>query len=114
MGTGNPILVSGFSNGTGNTINQLLVNHTSFVQTVNYIITPAFGDCNGDPVIYAVTVNPVYTVNVTISASPDTICTGNPVTYTAVANNGGTTPVYQWKVNGINSEPIPQFSFILH
>ncbi|MCX6251581.1 MAG: hypothetical protein NTX61_12610, partial [Bacteroidetes bacterium] len=38
-----------------------------------------------------------------ISASNNPVCSGIPVTYTATPTNGGTTPVYLWKVNGINS-----------
>ena len=42
-----------------------------------------------------------YTVNVT--ASDSTICPGTPVTFTAIANNAGASPSYQWKLNGINT-----------
>jgi uncharacterized delta-60 repeat protein/gliding motility-associated-like protein len=41
--------------------------------------------------------------SVTIAASPGTICFGTTVTFTASATNGGTSPSYQWKLNGSNT-----------
>ncbi len=46
------------------------------------------------------TVLPVSTPTIQITATASTICENTPVTFTATATNTGTTPVYTWKVNG--------------
>jgi len=39
---------------------------------------------------------------ITVTASPSNACPGSSITYTANATNGGSTPDYQWKLNGVN------------
>lgn len=51
------------------------------------------------------TVFPVLTPSITISITSGStnICAGDPVTFSAVSINGGSTPVYQWRVNAVNA-----------
>lgn len=48
------------------------------------------------------TVSANVTPSISISASSLTICSGVSVTFTAAATNGGSSPAYQWKKNGVN------------
>jgi uncharacterized protein (TIGR02145 family) len=52
--------------------------------------------------IVNIQVLPLLPVSITITASSNPACTGTPVTFTATYANGGSSPVFQWKVNGIN------------
>jgi len=49
----------------------------------------------------AVMINPIVTPQVSIITSADTICDGDPVTFTAGVIDGGNIPSYHWYLNGL-------------
>jgi uncharacterized protein (TIGR02145 family) len=51
----------------------------------------------------AMIVNTGPPAGITITATPNPFCPGRSVTFTATPGNGGSSPVYQWKVNGVSA-----------
>jgi subtilisin-like proprotein convertase family protein len=59
--------------------------------------------CSIQSNVINVTVNSTVTPTVSIVSDPgNTICAGSSVSFTATAVNGGSTPIYQWKNDGVN------------
>ncbi|MCX6307044.1 MAG: T9SS type A sorting domain-containing protein, partial [Bacteroidetes bacterium] len=72
-------------------------------------ICPTGSPANSNTV--TMTVNPLLPVSVSVDASANPVCAGTSVTFNATATNGGTTPVYQWTVNGTNISGATNSSF---
>lgn len=72
--------------------------------STNYYVR-AEGTCNITTCAsLLITANPNLPVSIAISANPTgAICTGTSVTFTANPTNGGSSPIYQWKINGSNA-----------
>lgn len=58
--------------------------------------------CKQKSAATTVVVNPVLPVSVTITTASNTICQNSNVQFTAQVTNGGSSPVYQWKINNVN------------
>ena len=57
-------------------------------------------------------VNNALPAGISITANPNPFCPGTTVNYNATPVNGGTAPVYQWKVNGTNQgSNSPNYSY---
>lgn len=87
--------------GTGSTINFGL--HTAAdMYTVK--ATSSLGCVNNMTSDATVSITPLVTPAISISKDvADTICDGIPATFTASITNGGSAPVYIWRINGVTS-----------
>ncbi len=74
------------------------------VITTTYTVTGT-NACGTDSTFSTVTVIPTITPSVSISMTSGTNpqCAGLPATFTVTPINGGTLPVYQWLINGVNA-----------
>jgi len=92
------------SSGSNTVLNLELVNQNTVLSGNDF----ALDDIEFKQILTAtssvdVLVNPNLPASLTIAATATTVTQGSTVSYTATPTNGGTTPSYQWKVNGINA-----------
>lgn len=84
--------ISGFSNGTGSSIQQTLVNNDVTPGTVTYTITASANGCSGNSQNVVVTINPTPVIS-SVDVLPNTVCIGNPDGQITVNASGGTAPL---------------------
>lgn len=89
------------SSGTNTILNLELINQNTVTSGNDF----ALDDIEFKQVLFAtdsveITVSPSVTVGLSITASATTVLDGTPVTFTAIPVNPGSSPTYQWYVNG--------------
>ncbi|HNY02026.1 MAG TPA: T9SS type A sorting domain-containing protein [Bacteroidales bacterium] len=72
-----------------------------FSLTINYAPPPG-GYYHGT---LTVSINSTAAAGVSIATSTNPACEGSQVTFRATPTNGGTTPIYEWSINGMYSPP---------
>ena len=94
-------LSGGWNINSGQGTPVIVVTPTSSGSTISVTADNACG--SGLARTLAVTVNPILVPSVTISTNDaTTVCDGTSISFTATQTNGGTSPSYQWKVDGVN------------
>jgi hypothetical protein len=94
--------VNGSNVGTSSTAYSYIPANNN---TVKCVLTSNVTCATGSPATsntVTMTVNTVVAAGVSIGASANPVLAGTSVTFTATPTNGGSTPSYQWKVNGVN------------
>ena len=89
----------GVGNYSANTQNPTRVN-MQFGDTGTYSVTATANGCTSPAGSIKVNINPVPFV-VILPTPGDSICVGEQATFTALPNNHGGTPTYQWRINGV-------------
>ena len=96
-------------------------NSPAFVYTpaagdlISCLVTSGYQCATGNPAIsntISMAVNPLMHVGITIAEDLNNVCEGTAVSFSASVNNAGSLPIYQWRINGINTGTnSPAFSY---
>ncbi|HLO60825.1 MAG TPA: hypothetical protein VK179_18885, partial [Bacteroidales bacterium] len=87
---------------TGATYTYVPLNNDQVYVVLTSSLEPCATGVTATSNTITMAVNPLIPVSATIFASANNVCDGTAVSYFALVTNGGTAPVYQWKVNGSN------------
>jgi gliding motility-associated-like protein len=101
--TANSSNVSGFLNGSGNVINQTLLNSGSTSGTVTYKVTPVINGCEGIPTEIIITVNPIENIVLEFPIIPNRFCVDS-IAPSLPTSSSNTIPINGiWSPSSINT-----------
>ncbi|RYY55398.1 MAG: T9SS type B sorting domain-containing protein [Chitinophagaceae bacterium] len=90
----------------GSNGNSFSISTLTDGQVVSCVLTTGSG-CGPDLAVtsneLSIDITPQVTASVTVEASDLVICAGETASFTATALNGGSNPLYQWSVDGVNA-----------
>lgn len=92
--------LNGVSSGAGSTYTTTAIFANSSVFCVMTSNSPCAITPTDTSLITTINIGTL-TPTISISTPTDTICPGDPITFTASTTNGGTTPTFQWFLNGL-------------
>ena len=95
--------VSGFSNGSGTTINQTLQYNGATSGTVTYVVTPILNGCEGTPETIIVTVTPSTTIALVFPPLTTTYCLNAIPENLPFASSNATPILGTWSPSAINT-----------
>jgi len=102
LDTNGDLWVSDFYNNRVQKFSNSLNNTYTTLAAGNYTVTVTSSNgCSATS--NAIKVVPAKTPQVSITTDSTTICPGTYVTFTALPQNGGSNPLYQWKINDVNT-----------
>jgi hypothetical protein len=92
--------VNGSVLGAGSSFNHTPLNHDTIVVKMTSTAACVAPLTANDTVVATVNPTLVPSVNISTGIVGDTVCVGTSTAFNATPVNGGTTPAYQWYVNG--------------
>jgi hypothetical protein len=95
-------IINGMNAGTNSPIFSYMPSNGDVITCTLTSGGPCYSGSPANSNAITMTILPVLTVSITIVASSNPVMTGTLVTFTATAVNGGASPSFQWKVNGMD------------
>lgn len=95
--------INGVSVGTGSTYTSSSLNDQDEIKVnmASSLQCPVDSAISSSPIVVSILPTDVTSVQIQLTQGTTTICSGDTVAFALSSNGGGSTPVYEWLLNGI-------------